>query len=51
MADWETEIEGGANDGYDWGAPGPSKDFAPLKKQNDFADDGADAHRDDTCRK
>lgn len=52
MADWENE---GANDGYNWGGPGPSTDSAALNEQNDFGGDsrGDDAGppRDDTCRK
>lgn len=53
MADWMNENDGGgAADGYDWGAPGPSKDFAPLKEQNDYhGDAGVEGARDDTCRK
>lgn len=48
MAEWYSE-PADAN-GYDWGAPGPSKDFAPLKERNDFAEDSGEL-RDDSCRK
>ncbi|PCG91900.1 Zinc finger, CCHC-type [Penicillium occitanis (nom. inval.)] len=59
MADWENE---GANDGYNWGGPGPSTDSAALNEQNSLGDgsprdfgggfsgDDAGPPRDDTCR-
>lgn len=56
MADWENE---GANDGHNWGGPGPSTDSAALNEQNGFGGgshggfggDEAEPPRDDTCRK
>jgi hypothetical protein len=43
----------GANDDYDFSAPGPSKAFAPLKEQHDDGNfsGGGGGNGDDTCRK
>ncbi|EED17718.1 zinc knuckle transcription factor (CnjB), putative [Talaromyces stipitatus ATCC 10500] len=46
MGDWDTEANGGANDDNNWDAPGPSKEFAPVKAQYD----SAGPPRNDTCR-
>lgn len=56
MADWDN---GGADDGYNCGGPGPSTDSAALNEQNDlgggapgdFGGDDAGHAREDTCRK
>lgn len=53
MSGWN-EFSPGGEDDIDFSAPGPSKDFAPLKEQhdNEYGGGGYGASAgDDTCRK